>query len=272
MLKRTVSTVILWGLVAACLVYGGVPGAVLLVTAASVLTLHEFYTMVARMGHRPFRRLGLVFGAAITVAPWCFAPHVSAAELLALGSIAFSVRILGERAPDTRIESLAWTVFGLIYVPFMLQFLVRIVLLPGPSVHTGLVLVLWLTAVTKFCDTGALLVGLAVGRHRLAPEISPKKTWEGAVGGLLASVGIGVALAWLLRAYLPASFTLLLAILLAVPVAALAIVSDLVESIVKRRANIKDAGGTIPGIGGVFDLTDSLLLTAPLGWAVFHLL
>jgi CDP-diglyceride synthetase len=71
---------------------------------------------------------------------------------------------------------------------------------------------------------------------------------------------------------LPTNFTPLFAALLALPIAALAIVSDLVESIIKRYANAKDAGATIPGIGGVFDLSDSLILTAPVGYVVFSLL
>lgn len=272
MLKRTLSTVVLWLLVLACLYWGGPVGAACFIAGVSVLTLHEFYTLVAGMGHRPFRRLGLVLGAAITLAPLWAGPYLGAGDLLALATIVFSVRILGERTPDARIESLAWTVFGLIYVPFMLQFLVRVLLLKSPRPETGLVLGLWLVVAAKFCDTGALLTGLTLGRHRLAPDISPKKTWEGVAGGVLLSVAAGTALAWWFRPYLPARFTPPIAAALALAISILAIVSDLVESIVKRRANLKDAGRTIPGIGGVFDLVDSLLLAAPLGWVVLHLL
>lgn len=269
---RIISTILLWSLVLACLRFGGATGAVWLIAGFSVLTLHEFYAMVAGMGHRPFHRLGLLLGAVITLAPWFRIPAAGPGALLALAVIVFAVRILGERTPDARIESLAWTAFGLLYVPFMLQFLVRTVLIAGPHSDTGLVMAVWLIAVAKFCDTGALLTGLAFGRHRMAPEISPKKTWEGLAGGLLVSVGVGVALAWFCRGYLPPRFTPWFAAALALPVAGLAVVSDLVESVIKRRANLKDAGRTIPGIGGIFDLTDSLLLAAPLGWAVFHLL
>jgi phosphatidate cytidylyltransferase len=82
----------------------------------------------------------------------------------------------------------------------------------------------------------------------------------------------GAALAWGCRAYLPANFTPMVGAVVALPLAALGVVSDLVESIIKRRADIKDTGHAIPGIGGVFDLSDSLILTAPVGWVVFHLL
>lgn len=272
MAKRTFSTILLWSLVLVCMRYFGATGGVWLITAISVLTLHEFYAMLERMGSHPFHRVGLLLGAAITLAPRYFGPYLDATDLLALGVIVSSVRILGERAPHDRVETLAWTIFGLVYVPFMLHFLVRIVLIAHPQPHTGLVLGLWLIVVTKFCDSGALLTGLAIGRHKLAPDISPKKTWEGAAGGLVLAVAAGAALAWAGRAYLPAGFTPLFGAATAIPLAALAVVSDLVESIIKRRADTKDTGRAIPGIGGVFDLSDSLILTAPLGWLAFHLL
>src|SRR5690606_22211972 len=192
--------------------------------------------------------------------------------IVALAVIVFSIRILGEREAHSRVETLAWTLFGLLYVPFMLQFLVRIILIDAPVHTTGLVLCVWLIAVTKFCDVGALLAGMAFGRNKMAPNISPKKTWEGAAGGVLVSIAVGSGIAYGFQDYLPHGFRPWVAAALAAPLAALAIVSDLVESIIKRRADAKDAGTTIPGIGGVFDLSDSLILTAPVGYVAFHLL
>lgn len=272
MTKRIVSTLLLWTIVLLCVTFFGATGGVWLVALISVLTLREFYALLGRMGVDPFDRFGLALAAVMTLAPLYLERYVSSSDLLALAVIAFSIRILGEREPHTRVETLAWSLFGVVYVPFMLQFLVRILILNAPHEHTGLVLGIWLIAVTKFCDVGALLAGLAFGRHKMSPNISPKKTWEGAAGGLLVSAGIGAGIAWGCREYLPSSFTPIFAGLFALPLAALAIVSDLVESIIKRRADAKDAGQTIPGIGGVFDLSDSLILTAPIGYAVFHLL
>ena len=271
MLKRTFSSLILWSVLLVCLGTFGATGAVWLIAAMSTLTLYEFYGMIGRLGFAPFTWLGLALGTAITLAPRYLEPQATPAGLLALGIIAFSVRILGERKPENRLETLGWTLCGLVYVPFMLQFLVRIAMIASPHPATGLALLFWLIAVCKLCDTGALLTGLAIGRHKMAPTISPKKTWEGVVGGLLISVIAGAALAWGCRAYLPAAFTPVVGAIAALPLAALAAVSDLVESIIKRRAEIKDSGHTVPGIGGVFDLSDSLILAAPAGWAVFHL-
>lgn len=272
MAKRILSTVILWTLVVLCVRYLGTPGGVWLATLIAVFTLREFYAMVKRMGLDPFDRFGMAIAAVMMLAPYYLKSVVGPAELLALAVGVFSVRILGEREPHNRVETLAWSLFGVIYVPFMLQFLVGVLLMDSPHARTGMVLALWLIAVSKFCDVGALLTGLAFGRHKLSPNISPKKTWEGAIGGVVISAGVGAAIAWGCREWLPASFTPWLAAAIAIPIAMLAIVSDLIESIIKRRADTKDAGQTIPGIGGVFDLSDSLILTAPVGYVVFRLL
>lgn len=276
MRQRILSTLILWAVVVGCVQFLGLEGAVWLVCVVAVLTLREFYQMVRRMGLEPFDKLGLTLGAAIMLAPY-YTPKLgpAAAELatpgllLAASVIGFALRILGERQPHNRVETLAWSLFGVIYVPFMLSYLTRIATLPGLSERGGLLLVVWVIAVSKFCDVGALLTGLAFGRNKMAPGISPKKTWEGAVGGVLVSAGVGAGLASLCAAHFPAAFTPWVAAVAAAPVAMLAIVSDLVESIIKRRAETKDSGATIPGIGGVFDLSDSLIFTAPFGYAVF---
>jgi phosphatidate cytidylyltransferase len=105
----------------------------------------------------------------------------------------------------------------------------------------------------------------------MAPHISPRKTWEGAAGGIVVATGVGALVARLGRGVLPAAFTPAHAALISVPLAAIAIVSDLLESVIKRRADIKDSGGGVPGIGGIFDLSDSLILAAPVGYFLLGL-
>jgi phosphatidate cytidylyltransferase len=276
MAKRIVSTILLWALVIGSLWGFRTDGGVALITLISVLTLREFYLLMRGAGFAPFDKLGMLFGALITLAPWLHARFgLPAGDALGFGVIVFSVRILGERDPAKRVEALAATLFGLVYVAFMLGYLVRIVTPlagePEGAGTTRLLLFVWLVAVSKFCDVGALLTGLAIGRHKMSPQISPKKTWEGAAGGVLVSAGVGAFVAWLCRDHFPAHMTPLGAALVALPIAAIAIVSDLIESVIKRRATIKDSGGIIPGIGGVFDVSDSLILTAPLGYFLFRL-
>ncbi len=273
MRKRIFSTFLLWTIVLVCIGVFKSTGGIWLLSLIAVLTLREFYALVRRLGLEPFDRVGMLFGGLLTLAPKYSEPYgIGPTELLAVAVIVFGLRILGERQSHARVEALAWTLFGLVYIPFMLHFLVRVMLIESPHAHTGLVLCVWLIAVSKFCDVGALLSGMAFGRHKMAPVISPKKTWEGAVGGVLFSALIGAGIAYGWRIYMPPPFTPVVAALIALPVAALAIVSDLIESIIKRRADAKDAGQTIPGIGGVFDLSDSLILTAPVGYIAFMLL
>ena len=276
MLQRTLSTIGLWLIIFGLLYFFGANGAIWIVAGITVLTLREFYGLLKHMGYAPFDKLGMTLGAAVILAPFYLdkygVKNVQTIDLLALAVIAFSIRILREREPQSRVETLAASLFGLIYVPMMLQYFVRIISIRTPNENTGLVLFLWVIGVSKFCDVGALLIGTAFGKHRMAPVISPKKSWEGAVGGLFVSALIGAGVAWGARAYLPANFTPLIAALIAVPIAALGIVADLIESIIKRRATIKDSGATIPGIGGMFDVTDSLILTAPAAFFAFSFL
>lgn len=276
MVSRILSTVLLWSIVLGGLWFFGPHAAVALLTVLAALTLHEFYLLAEKMGFRPFRWMSLSFSVLLTAGPYYLTTYVFDGEefagfgpsVLALAIVAFCIRILGERDTSNRVESLIATVIGIVYVPFMLHFLVRLMLLYSEPT-TGLVSCLWVVAVAKFCDVGALLSGLAFGRHKMAPNISPKKTWEGAVGGVLTSAGVGTAFAWFAADYLPVSLTPALAALVALPLAMVTIVSDLIESAMKRRADIKDTGRVIPGIGGAFDLTDSLILTAPVAYVLF---
>ena len=140
---------------------------------------------------------------------------------------------------------------------------------------SGMLLAVWLVGTVKFADCGALLLGLSLGekRHRMAPTISPGKSWEGCAGALIGAVLAGAGIAWLFNHFHaalgwqipPGRFTPEKAALLALPLGLLGIPSDLVESVFKRKAGLKDSGKTIPGIGGAFDLLDSLVLTVPIG-------
>jgi phosphatidate cytidylyltransferase len=250
-------------------------GALVLIALISILTLREFFQLMRAMGYTPFDKLGLFFGGLITLAPWVEAQfHRPAHPLLALATVVCAIRLLGERTPENRVESLCSTIFGLVYVSLLMQYLTRIITpLPGDTVTaTGrLLLCLWVVIVAKFCDMGALLSGLAFGRHKMSPLISPKKTWEGAIGGVLFSMLTGAVFAHLARDVFPPHLTPLVGALIAAPIAVLGIVADLIESVIKRRANSKDSGATIPGIGGMFDLSDSILLAAPVGYFLFGL-
>lgn len=280
MLKRALSTLVLWTTLIFLLWKFGRPAAVILTTVMAVLTQYELYGMLTRMGQHPFRKLGVLLGAAMLLVPYAvrtLAPEYLLsggpglmASLMALAVIICCIRLLYERDPAHRLETLASTLFGIAYVPFMFHFLIEIFFL-HENANQGLMLVIWLVVVTKFCDTGALLVGTAIGRHKMSPTISPKKSWEGLIGGLVVASLAGALLVHFFgpRGLFPANFTVLWSAVAAVPIALIAVVSDLVESMIKRSAAIKDSGRSVPGIGGAFDLTDSIVLTAPAAYILF---
>ena len=254
----------------------GPHAAVVMITILAALTLYEFYGMTEKMGARPFRWMGILFSVLMVAGSYYAGFFLEVSDLsdilvtglLVLAVVVSCIRVLGERDPTNRIETVAATVLGLLYVPFLLQFFVRILMRDSDS-GDNLTLCIWVVAVSKFCDVGALLSGMAFGKHKMAPVISPKKTWEGAVGGALISAGVGAAIAYFFPSRLPDDLSPLIAAAIAVPLAIVTIVSDLMESALKRRADTKDAGALIPGIGGAFDLTDSLILTAPVAYYIF---
>jgi phosphatidate cytidylyltransferase len=274
---RIASTVALWSLVAAAMYFLRRDGVALLLALFSAAAQHELYVMLEKIGHKPFRHLGVTLGLLLIAVPYAVREHLGhdsrdglESALIAIAIVACCLRVMRERAGSGRMETLIVTVFGLVYVPYMLFFIVRIMWLAPDA--SGMLLVVWLLVAAKFCDVGALLVGSLIGRHQLAPSMSPAKTWEGAIGGVIIAAGVCAGLVAVFRSSFPPAFTPFWAALLAIPPAIVSITSDLVESVLKRMAGFKDSGKTIPGIGGAFDLVDSLVLAAPVGFLLLRVL
>jgi phosphatidate cytidylyltransferase len=152
------------------------------------------------------------------------------------------------------------TIFGVAYTAIMFGFLVRIVFLEGAP--SGSHLLLMALMVTKFSDMGAYAFGTWFGKHKMIPHISPAKTWEG-FGGAFVGCYVAMSSMMLIVPDKMLPLTWPTAMLLAPILCIVAIIGDLAESILKRGHSIKDSGHKLPGIGGVLDLTDSLLFTAP---------
>ncbi len=127
-------------------------------------------------------------------------------------------------------------------------------------------LVLMMFCIIWAADTGAFITGKLIGKHKLAPIVSPNKTWEGAIGGIIFSFIIAWAGAWLLRMEIQQPVVYSLA---AVFIAGLSVIGDLFESALKRVANIKDSGNLLPGHGGVLDRLDSSIVVAPVFFLVY---
>jgi phosphatidate cytidylyltransferase len=189
------------------------------------------------------------------------------AAVMAFFVMALFLREYGRNNPGrATAEGITFTLLGVIYIPWLFLFMAKLLYLTprAPDGHlTGQYLVLFVVAVTKFTDVGAFLCGSLFGRTPFFPNISPKKTWEGILGG----VGLGVAVGWgvfhFFGQHLP-PFSLMLVLGLALLLAIAGVAGDLAESLLKRSVHSKDSGHALPGIGGGLDLIDSLLFTLPL--------
>jgi phosphatidate cytidylyltransferase len=166
---------------------------------------------------------------------------------------------------DEPLQTMAYTLFGLLYVLWLFNFTTKILYLTprANGVVTGQFYVLYLIAVTKFSDMGAYLTGSAIGRHLMIAHISAKKTWEGFFGALALALLCSLALFKVMPGHL-SMLSWTHATVLGLLLGFAAVIGDLAESIIKRSTGVKDSGNFLPGIGGALDLIDSLLFTAPL--------
>jgi phosphatidate cytidylyltransferase len=233
---------------------------VVLGIAAMVLGLYEFWMLAKKRDLRPDAATGFLGAAALFTAFYFDAPSRSLDLILILCAftIAALARAMLRGAPfDKMIGSVGSTVLGVLYVVLLGGHLISVRTGFEPQLASDLLSFFFLVIMGS--DTGAYYTGRALGRHKLAPKISPGKTWEGAVGGMLASLLMAVlAHFWFfpeldLRAALP----------LAVAMNVLGVLGDLTESALKRSVGAKDAAQILPGHGGLLDRLDSLLFNAP---------
>ncbi|MCU0639124.1 MAG: phosphatidate cytidylyltransferase [Candidatus Krumholzibacteria bacterium] len=224
--------------------------------------LYEFYGMMQAKGLSPYRVIGMLSGIAI---PWYifYQQGIYANFLLSLIFTGIMAMELFRREKGLAVYHISVTVFGVFYIAWLGSHLLLLRELPhlvGLDYSAGFGFVVMAFALTWCYDTGAYTVGRLIGRHKLCPAISPGKTVEGAVGGMIFSVA-GIMI---VRALLTPFLSVIEACLLAVGSSIIGQIGDLVESMLKRDVRIKDSSGTIPGHGGVLDRFDSLLFTAPM--------
>jgi phosphatidate cytidylyltransferase len=273
MLHRILGSVLLLSLTAAVLLWKGAAGLVWLLAVLALGVQVELVRLVQRLSLRVEIIRWQLYGwtIAIILGAWYLGPLYGGIWLTLLALLTTVFRCVAAVHPSLLLHRLLPTVLCLLYGPFALQFAV-LLLRSEPTATSGVWLLAWVVCVCKFSDIGGLLAGVACGRHSLAREYSPCKTWEGFFGGLALSLG-GGALLWAVGKSLGhlSSLSLHLALPMAALLAAVATVSDLLESAIKRQARVKHSGAVIPGIGGCLDLCDSLILSLPTAYAVLQL-
>ncbi len=254
-------------LAAAIAILAGEPWFSLGIAACAVLALNELYRMFGVAGYTPFRFTGLIL-AVLMVGTGTFELSEPLLGLVVTTVVmVLLVQAIFFTSDKKAFVNWALTVGGAFYIGWLLRYVILVRHLGGDGTIIDIITqgilpqgIAW--AAVLFCatwlvDTGAYLVGSRFGRHKMTPVLSPKKTWEGAVGGVLFTIITVVALIPLFR--LSDNYPMI--ILLGVVIGVVAQIGDLVESFFKRQVGVKDSGNLIPGHGGMFDRIDSLLFT-----------
>ena len=254
-------------LIASILVPWLLPLFVVLAGAAMTVGLYEFYVLAGKQGAKANAAAGYLGGAALFTVFYFATPNPVQVRLdiqtillaILVLTIATMVAATLKGAPFNKLLiSSGATILGVLYVVLLGGHLVAV--RTGFEQQLAAHLLSFFFLVLMGADTGAYYVGRAFGKHKLAPTISPGKTWEGVAGGVL----VGLALATLAHFWFFRELPLKWALPLATVMVVLGILGDLTESALKRGAGAKDAAKILPGHGGVLDRLDSLLFNAPL--------
>jgi phosphatidate cytidylyltransferase len=289
LLKRIATAAVLIPIVLALILRAPVWVLAIVAAVVALLTIHEFLKLTESYGVRPMswptHLFTAVFFLTLVIDAGGETPLLSTGKFLIV--LAFAAAIVpfvfltrAMRGEDLRqgYPAAAASVFAFTYIALPMGMLVQL-----RQQWAGAFYLLYLLLVVWAGDIFAYFVGKSIGRHLMSPRISPKKTWEGAVASLAASVGVG----WLLFAHAEQVSSVLLRaglitrpgglfgleqpamgpiILLTIALNVAAQLGDLVESLIKRGAGVKDSGAILPGHGGMLDRIDALLFAAPLLW------
>lgn len=263
LIKRIISSIILLCLLVITISIDWLFG--LLVTAFTIAGLYEFFTMLEKKGINLYKYFGIAMGTLIPLSITFRFELTRNWELLfiVLALLFLIIMQFRRRENSGVILDISTTIFGILYISWFLSFFIKIRYLTG-----GIGLVLAVIFMTKLGDIGAYFIGTRFGKTPLIPRISPKKSIEGAVGGLIFSV-LG---AFISRPFFPAfanippggeNVAYLHLMFMGISLGILGQLGDLSESLMKRDCQVKDSGQLLPGMGGVLDFIDSLLFTAP---------
>lgn len=249
------------------------------VAAIASIALWEFYQLGKKKGLHPATQLGVVSAICYVFAIFVkmhahFTPHTTLQSSLyhlpeiILGLAFFGCFVFYTFRNLSPILNIANTYLGIVYIAVPLGLMVSIMYFfiqqRADTRYRGIWWLTYLILVTKSADMGGYFIGRFMGKHKLAKRLSPNKTYEGAIGGLISAILISLLICFLGKklGHVFVSFSYIQAAWLGAVIGIFGQLGDLAESLLKRDANVKDSN-TIPGIGGMLDMIDSLLLSAP---------
>ena len=272
-LVRTASGAVLLGIVLAA-IFSGVWGYGALLLAVTILGVWEFYGLARAKGSEPQRCMGMLMSLALFFAGFISSLYIYGEtddeNVLGLGIslllifamllvITFVIEVFRNR--QTPMYNIATTIMGAVYVALPMAILTILPSLLNSLIYRGDAWIPWVFLFYLLLvwgnDVFAYLVGVTMGKHRMCERLSPKKSWEGFAGGVAGSAAVGAIAA----SVLGGSYGVWIG--LAIVVALSSVVGDLIESMFKRDAGVKDSGAIMPGHGGILDRFDALIISAP---------
>ena len=264
---------------ALAIVYVGGAALTALLSVMAAIAAWEFYRMARARSIDALDWMGIPLAAAV---PWFVWAHLGGRmtfplSLAAVAMLAIFAATIWARGTEGRpLSAVAVTLFGVIYTGAMLSFGLELRYHPyadpaGVAPASGTALVVLPMLLTWASDTGAYFFGRLFGRRKLIPSVSPGKTVEGAVGGLLLSVVVCWAyVRWVLVPFGHLALAPAGIVVFGIVISVAAQIGDLAESLLKREAGVKDSSGIIPGHGGILDRFDSLLFVLPVAAMAFE--
>lgn len=242
-------------------VWFGAPWFTILVAAMAALGSFEFYRMSNNLGLQPLHIFGAIWTVVLVIGQHC-KYSLTIPLLVTLGIVIPAVWMLFRRSREKAFVEWALTIAGILYIGWMMSWWVGL-----RNLELGREWVFFGLFATFANDTCAFFCGRTWGTKPLAPSISPAKTWQGAIGGSIATIVAAI----ILKAVFHLPSTYLQIALLGCLLSVFAQLGDLLESLFKRNAGIKDSGTMLPGHGGILDRIDSLIFTGFIVyyWAIF---
>lgn len=242
----------------------------LVMIIAGMIGLYELYSSFTQRGTPPFTRFGFGFATCIIAATWyqTTTGHALVEAVLALGMIASLIVTLVRAHQEQVLTAWAFTMSGVLYVIYLLSYLIPMRAITTPLqpgllstwIAPGVAWIVLTLATTWLGDAFAYFSGRSFGKHLLAPHISPKKTWEGSVGGLIGAIATGIGCVPLLGLPIPLWGGAVIGVIAGI----IGPLGDLAESQIKRQLGVKDVGSILPGHGGMLDRIDSVLFMLPI--------
>lgn len=262
--KRTLTAAVFVTVLLGCTYWNQLSFSVLFFVI-TIFGVWEFYTLSEKGGNKPRKIIGTIAGAILFASnAWVCMGFFSLQILLINIPVLFLIFIIElYLKAENPFQNIACTLLGIIYVAFpfsLLNYITTTTQTYNYELLFGFFFILWT------CDSGAYLVGSAMGKHKLFPRISPGKTWEGSIGGAIISYGVAYLISGWYTSIDRMDWMVIATILIVVGT-----LGDLVESLFKRSINVKDSGNILPGHGGILDRFDSLIMSAPFVFTYLYL-